>query len=56
MKDAQDEAENLGVRIFTADIIYHLFDQFTKYLDDIKAKKREAMANLLVYPAIGNHL
>ena len=43
----------MGVKIFTADIIYHLFDQFTAYLEEIKNKKREAMSNLLVYPAIG---
>jgi len=52
MKDAQEEADGMGVRIFTADIIYHLFDQFTKYLEDIKNKRREEMANLLVFPAI----
>lgn len=31
-REAATLAEQLGVRIFTADIIYHLFDQFTAYL------------------------
>ena len=30
-REAQDLADNLGVRIFSADIIYHLFDNFMKY-------------------------
>ena len=32
-RDAQEMADDLGVRIFTADIIYHLFDQFTAYMN-----------------------
>ena len=30
-REAQEMADNLGVRIFTADIIYHLFDNFMKH-------------------------
>ena len=30
-RDAQQLADHLGVKIFTADIIYHLFDSFLKH-------------------------
>jgi translation initiation factor 5B len=30
-KEAQELADEMGIRIFTADIIYHLFDQFTAF-------------------------
>ena len=30
-REAQEMADSLGVRIFSADIIYHLFDSFMKY-------------------------
>ena len=30
-REAQEMADTLGVRIFTADIIYHLFDHFMAY-------------------------
>ncbi|CAG7825528.1 unnamed protein product, partial [Allacma fusca] len=49
-RDAQDLADNLGVRIFRADIIYHLFDQFTAYQDELKAKKRDEFKHIAVFP------
>lgn len=30
-REAQEMADSLGVTIFTADIIYHLFDRFIKH-------------------------
>lgn len=30
-RDAQEMADNVGVKIFSADIIYHLFDSFLKH-------------------------
>ncbi len=30
-REAQEMANDLGVRIFTAEIIYHLFDKFLEY-------------------------
>lgn len=43
-------ADSLGVRIFSADIIYHLFDAFTKYRDDFKRQKCEEFKNIAVFP------
>lgn len=30
-REAQEMADSVGVRIFTADIIYHLFDNFMQH-------------------------
>lgn len=30
-KEAEQLADELGIKIFSADIIYHLFDAFTAY-------------------------
>lgn len=38
-REAQEMADSLGVKIFAADIIYHLFDKFTAY--------REVSMNLM---------
>lgn len=40
-RDSQEMADSLGVRIFSAEIIYHLFDAFTKYREDYKKAKQE---------------
>ena len=34
-REAQELADQVGVKVFTADIIYHLFDQFTAYLKQV---------------------
>lgn len=39
-KEASELAEDLGVNIMTADIIYHLFDQFTDYLKVVSVSRR----------------
>lgn len=39
---ARELAEDYGVKIFTADIIYHLFDQFTAYVKQIRSAEQEA--------------
>lgn len=51
-KEARDLAEELDVRIFTADIIYHLFDQFTAYMTAVTEQKRRDLAPQAVFPCI----
>ena len=50
--DAKKEADELGVKIFTADVIYHLFDQFTKYLDGVRKQQRQSAVSEAVFPCI----
>ncbi|XP_041770640.1 eukaryotic translation initiation factor 5B [Anopheles merus] len=49
-RDAQDLADNLGVKIFQADIIYHLFDKFMAYREEIKQRKRDEFKTIAVFP------
>eukprot|EP01026_Neomeris_dumetosa_P062982 TRINITY_DN5971_c0_g1_i6.p1 TRINITY_DN5971_c0_g1~~TRINITY_DN5971_c0_g1_i6.p1 ORF type:complete len:171 (-),score=22.58 TRINITY_DN5971_c0_g1_i6:252-764(-) len=42
----------MGIKIFTADIIYHLFDQFTAYMKEVKIQEQEAARNEAVFPCI----
>ncbi|XP_017127411.1 eukaryotic translation initiation factor 5B [Drosophila elegans] len=49
-REAQEMADSLGVKIFQADIIYHLFDKFTAYREELKAKKREEFRSVAVFP------
>ncbi|XP_018336217.1 eukaryotic translation initiation factor 5B isoform X2 [Agrilus planipennis] len=49
-RDAQELADNLGVKIFQADIIYHLFDKFMAYREELKQRKREEFKNIAVFP------
>jgi len=49
-RDAQELADHLGVKIFSAEIIYHLFDKFTAYKDDLKKQRREQNKNLAIFP------
>lgn len=49
-REAQDMADETGVKIFQADIIYHLFDQFTKYNNEVKEAKKKEMADKAIWP------
>ncbi len=48
--DAAQHAENLGVRIFTADIIYHLQDSFKRYTEEQANKRKEQADQIAVFP------
>ncbi|KAK3100060.1 hypothetical protein FSP39_014100 [Pinctada imbricata] len=49
-REAQEMADSVGVKIFTADIIYHLFDKFIAYRDEFKKKKQEEFKHIAVFP------
>ncbi|KAI0899954.1 hypothetical protein F4806DRAFT_271938 [Annulohypoxylon nitens] len=53
-KEAQAHAEENGIKIFTADIIYHLFDAFTKHMEEQLEKKKEESKMLAVFPCVLN--
>ncbi|KAL2848681.1 hypothetical protein BJX68DRAFT_101686 [Aspergillus pseudodeflectus] len=51
-KEAAAYAEDVGVKIFTADIIYHLFDDFTKHMAELTERKKEEAKLLAVFPCV----
>nr|WCZ58416.1 translation initiation factor 5B [Paratrimastix eleionoma] len=48
--EAQQVADEMGVKIFTADIIYHLTQKFDRYLEEIREETRQAKAAEVVFP------
>lgn len=52
MPDAAKFAEEEGIKIFTANIIYHLFDEFTAYVQKCKDERKLEDGNKAVFPAI----
>uniref|UniRef100_A0A8D3BMM5 Eukaryotic translation initiation factor 5B n=1 Tax=Scophthalmus maximus TaxID=52904 RepID=A0A8D3BMM5_SCOMX len=49
-RESQEMADSLGVRVFWAEIIYHLFDAFTKYREDYKKAKQDEFKHIAVFP------
>lgn len=49
-RDAQEMADSVGVTIFQADIIYHLFDKFMAHREALKQRKREEFKHIAVFP------
>uniref|UniRef100_A0A915CNP4 Eukaryotic translation initiation factor 5B n=1 Tax=Ditylenchus dipsaci TaxID=166011 RepID=A0A915CNP4_9BILA len=49
-REVQQLADREGVRIFQADIIYHLEDSFLKYREELRLKRRKEHEHLAVYP------
>ncbi|RWA04603.1 hypothetical protein EKO27_g10508 [Xylaria grammica] len=53
-KEAQAYADENNIKIFTADIIYHLFDSFTKHMEEQLERKKEESKLLAVFPCVLN--
>lgn len=51
-KEAQAYADENNIKIFTADIIYHLFDDFTKHMAQLTEQKKEDSKLLAVFPCV----
>ena len=43
-REAREHAQEMSVKIMTADIIYHLFDQFTRFMEELTERRREEAA------------
>ena len=52
MPDANQFAEENEIKIFTARIIYHLFDDFTAYVEECKRDRKSGQGGKAVFPAI----
>ncbi|TID21195.1 hypothetical protein CANINC_003475 [Pichia inconspicua] len=51
-KEAEQYANEQNVKIFNADIIYHLFDEFTAYQEKLLEEKRKANAADAIFPCV----
>ncbi|OCT53705.1 putative Eukaryotic translation initiation factor 5B [Cladophialophora carrionii] len=51
-KEAQQYADENGIKIFTADIIYHLFDNFTAHMKQLQEQKKEESKLHAVFPCV----
>ncbi|GAB5589230.1 eukaryotic translation initiation factor 5B [Umbelopsis nana] len=51
-KEAEDLANELGIKVFKAEIIYHLFDAFTAYHQQLMEQKRKDQAPQAVFPCV----
>ena len=43
-REAREHAQEMSVKIMTADIIYHLFDQFTRFMEELTERRRQEAA------------
>ncbi|KAJ2826988.1 eukaryotic translation initiation factor 5B, partial [Coemansia erecta] len=51
-REAQEMADELGIKVFTADIIYHLFDAFTAHQKALADARRRELAPEAVFPCV----
>jgi translation initiation factor 5B len=52
MPEAQSFADENNITIFTANIIYHLFDAFTEYVKKCVDERKSDAGNKVVFPCI----
>ena len=52
MPEAQQYADENGITIFTANIIYHLFDQFTAYVKKCRDERKSDEGSKAVFPCL----
>ncbi|EPY19464.1 translation initiation factor 5B [Strigomonas culicis] len=48
--DAREVAQKNEIRIFEADIIYHLFDAFTRYQEDFEKQEKDRLRSIAIFP------
>jgi translation initiation factor IF-2 len=51
-EDAEKEAKNHKVKVLKAEIIYHLFDAYTKYKNELVIQRKEAAKDKMIYPCV----
>ncbi|KAH3681094.1 hypothetical protein WICPIJ_007954 [Wickerhamomyces pijperi] len=51
-KEAEQYADEQGIKIFSADIIYHLFDAFSAYQAKLLEAKRKDFMEYAIFPAV----
>ncbi|CCE65821.1 hypothetical protein TPHA_0N00410 [Tetrapisispora phaffii CBS 4417] len=51
-REAEDYAEKEGIKLFNADIIYHLFDAFTAYQEKLLEDRRKNFLDFAIYPCV----
>ena len=49
-KEAHSVAREKGVKIFSANIIYHLYDQFTNYVIEYREKEKRDNFEAAIFP------
>jgi len=52
MPDAQEEAENQGIRIFTSDVVYRLLDDYKDWVKNRQEEEKLSVLSALVKPAV----
>lgn len=50
--EAREHAEKAGFRIFKADTIYNLVNQFVKHIDDLKEERKKEAAKEAIVPCV----